>query len=576
MSTNLSKIKRDKMLETISKIKENIDDDETLKNLSLIEYELTKKKYGLVWEEHEERVDIELKSQIPTFEEIQEREIIEGKENKFNFLLEGDNLHSLYLLEKTHKGKIDIIYIDPPYNTGNKDFVYDDDFVEYEDGFKHSKWISFIERRLVIAQRLLKKEGVIFISIDDKEQAQLKMLCDEIFGEENFIACMPRRTKSSGKTTNKISANHDYVLVYEKSKNQSLIIGLEHNDEGFKYEDEYVNERGKYKLNQTLDYDSLSYSPSLDYPIEINGEILYPGGDYEKYKERQNGNYKRADWAWRWSKDLFEFGYKNGFIVVKKGKNGLPRIYTKTYLNAKIQKDEIEGYKITIEERRKPISSIEFIESKYSNDNAKKDLVKLFDNSKFDYPKPVELIKTLIKIYNNKNAVILDFFAGSGTTGQAVLELNNEDNGNRQFILCTNNENNICEKVTYQRLIKVNYGTPKVKPLKFNLKYYRTNYIPRLNNEEENIQENLLLNIKNLIQLENGINIDDKKIKVIFDEKTIDEFSTKIDEVMECEKLYISSDILLTSKQTKLFKDNNVEIFIIPEYYFDEEIKEVQ
>ena len=576
MSTNLSKIKRDKMLETISKIKENIDDDETLKYLSLIEYELTKKKYGLVWEEHEERVDLELKSQIPTFEEIQEREIIEGKENKFNFLLEGDNLHSLYLLEKTHKGKIDIIYIDPPYNTGNKDFVYDDDFVEYEDGFKHSKWISFIERRLVIAQRLLKKEGVIFISIDDKEQAQLKMLCDEIFGEENFIACMPRRTKSSGKTTNKISANHDYVLVYEKSKNQSLIIGLEHNDEGFKYEDEYVNERGKYKLNQTLDYDSLSYSPSLDYPIEINGEILYPGGDYEKYKERQNGNYKRADWAWRWSKDLFEFGYKNGFIVVKKGKNGLPRIYTKTYLNAKIQKDEIEGYKITIEERRKPISSIEFIESKYSNDNAKKDLVKLFDNSKFDYPKPVELIKTLIKIYNNKNAVILDFFAGSGTTGQAVLELNNEDNGNRQFILCTNNENNICEKVTYQRLIKVNYGTPKVKPLKFNLKYYRTNYIPRLNNEEENIQENLLLNIKNLIQLENGINIDDKKIKVIFDEKTIDEFSTKIDEVMECEKLYISSDILLTSKQTKLFKDNNVEIFIIPEYYFDEEIKEVQ
>ena len=122
----------------------------------------------------------------------------------------------------------------------------------------------------------------------------------------------------------------------------------------------------------------------------------------------------------------------------------------------------------------------------------------------------------------------------------------------------------------------MNYGTPKVKPLKFNLKYYRTNYIPRLNNEEENIQENLLLNIKNLIQLENGINIDDKKIKVIFDEKTIDEFSTKIDEVIECEKLYISSDILLTAKQPKLFKDNNVEIFIIPEYYFDEEIKEVQ
>ena len=576
MSTNLSKIKRDKMLETISKIKENIDDDETLKNLSLIEYELTKKKYGLVWEEHEERVDEELKTQIPTFEEIKEKEIVSNEDEKFNFLLEGDNLHSLYLLEKTHKGKIDIIYIDPPYNTGNKDFVYDDNFVEYEDGFKHSKWISFMERRLIIAHKLLRKEGVIFISIDDKEQAQLKMLCDEIFGEENFITCMPRRTKSSGKTTNKISANHDYVLVYEKSKNQSLIIGLEHNDEGFKYEDEYVNERGKYKLNQTLDYDSLSYSPSLDYPIEINGTTLYPGGDYEKYKERQNGHYKRADWAWRWSKDLFEFGYKNGFIVVKKGKNGLPRIYTKTYLNAKIQKDEIGGYKIITEERTKPVSSIEFIESKYSNDNAKKDLVKLFNNSRFDYPKPIELIKTLIKIYNNKNAIILDFFAGSGTTGQAVVELNSEDNGNRQFILCTNNENNICEEVTYQRLIKVNYGTTKAKPLKFNLKYYRTSYIPRINTEEENIQENLLVNIRNLIQLENGISIDDKRIRVILSEEEIDKFSENTEQIKECEKLYISSDILLTAKQVKIFKDNNIEVFIIPEYYFDEEIKEVQ
>lgn len=567
MSTNLSKIKRDKMLETISKIKENIDDDETLKNLSLIEYELTKKKYGLVWEEHEERVDKELETQIPTFEEIKEKEVVFDTEEKYNFLLEGDNLHSLYLLEKTHKGKIDVIYIDPPYNTGNKDFVYDDDFVEVEDGFRHSKWISFIERRLKIAHNLLKKEGFICISIDDKEQAQLKLLCDDIFGEDNFIACLPRRTKSSGKTTNKVSANHDYILIYEKEKNASAIIGIEHIDEGFKYEDKYVNERGKYKLNQTLDYDSLSYSQSLDYPIEINGETLYPGGNYEKYLERQNGNYKRADWAWRWSKDLFEFGLKNGFIVLKKGKNGLTRIYTKTYLNAKIEKDSKQGYKIVVQERKKPLSSIEFVEAKYSNDNAKKDLIKIFGNSSFDYPKPVELLKMLFKIYDNKNALILDFFAGSGTTGQAVLELNKLDNGQRHYILCTNNENKICEEITYKRLINFNEQ---------NFKYYKTSYIPRLNNEEENIQENLLLNIKNLIQLENGISIDDKNIRVILDEEKIDKFSLNEEEIKECEKLYISSDILLTAKQVKLFKDNNVEVYVIPEYYFDEEIREVQ
>ena len=576
MSTNLSKIKRDKMLDTLGKIKANINDEEILKNLSLIEYELTKKKYGLVWEEHIERVDEELKENIPTFEEIVEKEIISDKEKSYNFLLEGDNLHSLYLLEKTHKGKIDVIYIDPPYNTGNEDFIYDDDFVEIEDGFKHSKWLSFLEKRLKIAHKLLKKEGVIFISIDDKEQAKLRMLCDEIFGEENFITCMPRRTKSSGKTTNKISSNHDYVLVYEKIKNKSLIVGLKHSDHGFKYEDEYVSKRGKYKLNQTLDYDSLSYSPSLDYPIEIDGEVLYPGGDYEKYKERKKGNYKRADWAWRWSKDLFEFGLKKGFIVVKKGKNGLPRIYTKTYLYAKIQKDEREGYKIVIEERTKPMSSIEFIEAKYSNDNAKKDFVKIFENSMFDYPKPVELVKTLLKIYDNKEAIVLDFFAGSGTTGQAVLELNKEDMGNRRFILCTNNENEICKKVTYKRLFKVNYGTPKIMPIKYNLKYYKTSYIPRLNTEDENIQENLLINIKNLIQLENGIDIDGEKIKVIISEDKIDEFSLNIEAVKKCEKLYISSDILLTTRQIKLFNDNNIKVYIIPEYYFEKEIKEVE
>lgn len=580
-TTNLSKLKRDKMLETIAKIKESIDDDETLKNLSLIEYELTRKKYGLVWEEHEERVDKELKNKIPVFKEVKNKEIVSDPNKNYNFLLEGDNLHSLYLLEKTHKGNIDFIYIDPPYNTGNKDFTYDDNIVNSEDGFKHSKWISFMERRLRIAYKLLKEEGIIFISIDDNEQSQLKMLCDEVFGEENFITCMPRRTKSSGKTTNKISANHDYLLVYEKTKNKSLIVGMQHIDEGFKYEDEYVAERGKYKLNQTLDYDSLSYSQSLDYPIELEGYTLYPGGSYEKYIERQNGNYKRADWAWRWSKDLFEFGLKNGFIVLKQGKNGLPRIYTKTYLNAKIQKDEKTGYKIVMENRTKPLSSIEFIESKYSNDNAKKDLVKIFENSKFDYPKPIELLKTIISIYDNKNANILDFFAGSGTTAQAVLELNKEDNGNRKFILCTNNENNICEDITYQRIKTIitgmrKDGTKYTDGIKENLKYYQTAYIPRLNNEEENIQENLLVDIKNLIQLENEINIDNIKIKVFLNEDDIDNFCLNIEEVKKCNKIYISSDILLTSKQVKLFKEFNIKVYIIPEYYFENEIKEVQ
>src|SRR5574344_499023 len=166
-TTNLSKNKRDKMLDTINELKKNITDENTLTNLSLIENELTKKKYGLIWEEHQERVDKELETQIPTFEEIKDKEIISCENDKFNFLLEGDNLHSLYLLEKTHKEKIDVIYIDPPYNTVINDFIYNDSFVDEEDGYKHSKWLSFMEKRLKIAKNLLNDNGLIFISIDD-------------------------------------------------------------------------------------------------------------------------------------------------------------------------------------------------------------------------------------------------------------------------------------------------------------------------------------------------------------------------------------------------------------------------
>ena len=573
-TTNLSKLKRDKMLDTINQIKKNITDEETLNNLSLIENELTKKKYGLIWEEHEERVDKELETQIPTFEEVVDKTINFDIDAKFNFLLEGDNLHSLYLLEKTHKGKIDIIYIDPPYNTGNNDFTYGDKFLDSNDAFKHSKWLSFISKRLTIAHKLLSKKGIIYISIDDNEQAQLKLLCDDIFGNDNFIGCLPRRTKSSGKTTNNISANHDYLLIYSKNINEVPIIGLKHNDDGFKYSDEYENIRGKYKLNQTLDYDSLSYSPSLDYPIIIDGKTIYPGGNYEKYLERKNGNYKRADWAWRWSKDLYEFGLKNGFIVLKTGKDGNPRIYTKTYLNAKIIKSN-NGYSIEINDRTKPLSSLEFVESIYSNDNAKKDLLNIFKSAVFDYPKPTELIKTLMKIYDNKNAIILDFFAGSGTTGQAVSELNKDDDGNRKFIICTNNENNICEDITFKRLKNVSYGIDNYDGLKFNLKYYKTSYIPKINDDNNSLHDNLLINIKNLIQLENAIQIDGKKIKVIFDELEIDQFSLDNNALKECDKLYISSDILLTSQQEKIFEDNNIDVYIIPEYYFEDEIMEV-
>ena len=272
MSTNISKQKRDDLLNKIQEIRTYIasakQDDNTarlLSYLSELEKDVNGKKYGLIFEEHREEIDEVLDTHTPVLTE--DGSLFIDNSGQMNFLIEGDNLASLKLLEKTHKGKIDVIYIDPPYNTGNKDFIYGDAYVMSEDSFRHSKYASFITKRLAIMRKLLSNEGYICISIDDNEQPNMRMLCDQIFGEDNFIACMARRTKSSGKTTNHVSANHDYIIIYAKDNVSVGIVGLPHIDEGFKYEDEFVDVRGKYKLNQTLDYDSLSYSASLDYPI---------------------------------------------------------------------------------------------------------------------------------------------------------------------------------------------------------------------------------------------------------------------------------------------------------------------
>lgn len=572
--SNLSKIKRDEMLKFLEKMKAEHQDDESLIAINQIEQELISKKYGLVWEEHEEAVDAKMKTHIPVFTEVAQYELNEEKENdRYHFLLEGDNLHSLRLLEKTHKGMIDVIYIDPPYNTGNKDFVYNDEYIGKEDAFRHSTWLSFMAERLRIAYDLLKSDGLIFLSIDDNEQAQLKLLMDEIFAEDNFIICMPRITKKSGKTTTAYAKNHDYVLVYTK-RDQDIFVMEEHVDDAFKYEDEYVKERGKYKLNQTLDYDSLSYSASLDYPLEVEGEVFYPGSDKSKWKERQQGNHKRADWAWRWSQKLFDFGYQNGFVVIKRKKDGSARIYTKTYLNAKIAKDAKGEFYIEYNKRVKATSSIEFIDNIFSNDNAKKDLDKFGLKDAFDYSKPVELLKKLIRAYYRKDAVVLDFFAGSGTTGQAVLELNKEDGGNRRFILCTNNENGICEQVTYQRLKAVITGqcvdgTVYTGNIKANLKYYQTDFVEK---DSEELVDDLLSHMVEMIQLQYGVSVDNKKYVMIMSDEEMDEFEENIDNYDSLEAVFINQDVLLSASQERLLA--NINTYSIPNCYFDAELRE--
>ena len=434
-----------------------IDADVLQQEISATVVEGKKERYQFTWPDKKKSVVLANQPIAKTLRLNREKSVgrdgTPGKIDTENIYIEGDNLDALKLLQETYLGKVKMIYIDPPYNTGSDAFVYDDDFAESaeefaensgavdEDGNRlfdmrvnnesngrfHTDWLNMMYPRLRLAKDLLADDGVIFISIDDNEQGNLKKICDEIFGSSNFIAQFPRITKKSGKTTENIAKNHDYVLSYSKTKNPRIYLP-KHTDEGFKFEDEYINERGKYKLNQTLDYDSLSYSSSLDYPIEIDGKTFYPGQSREKYLDRKSGQHARADWAWRWSKELFDFGYDNGFIVVK------GRIYTKTYQNAKIVK---KGNKFSIEyfERTKNISSLDFVENEYSNDNAKKGLVKTLDGNVFDYSKPISLLKQLSSYLLNDNDIILDFFSGSATTAHAVMQLNSEDGGNRKFIL---------------------------------------------------------------------------------------------------------------------------------------------
>jgi len=251
----------------------------------------------------------------------------------------------------------------------------------------------------------------------------------------------------------------------------------------------------------------------------------------------------------------------------------------KDLLKVEIKDDRAEVY---LGKNFAPYKTV-WVDPKYdANEYGKKMLNNIVIGNNFEYPKSLYNVYDCLYaiIATNKNAIALDFFAGSGTTAQAVLELNKEDGGNRQFILCTNNENNICEDITYQRIKTVITGKRKdgsiySEGIPANLKYFKTSYIPRINNEKENLHSNLLVNIKNLIELENGINIDDKKIRVYLNENELDQFSNNENDLKKCEIIYISSDVLLTGEQEQKFRDNNIEVFIIPEYYFEDEIMEV-
>ena len=439
---------------------------------ALIELLRKQKKYGLVWEDKPEDVEERLREELPVLIEDTGKAIVsEDADAPNHILIEGDNLEALTALAYTHEGKIDVIYIDPPYNTGNKDFVYNDQFVDKEDSYRHSKWLSFISKRLRIAKRLLSDKGVIFISIDDNEQAQLKLLCDEVFGGNNFIANLIWQKKTGAADANGIATITEYILVYCLTPLNAKNI-FSYNRQAFdikryRFTDEFENIRGPFYYD-SLDRGSIQYSDGLNYGIEApDGSMIFPNG---------RNTFANDGWTWKWSKEKVEWGIKNKFIEIvptSKKKNGWAVKY-KIYLNV-----DNEG---NIIQKSVPYKNLI---SGILNADAANDIKNIFNSKVFSYAKPMELIKFFINLIASNKGTILDFFAGSGTTLHATMLLNAEDGGKRKCILVTNNENNICEEVTYERNRRViqGYTTPKgeeVSGLSGNtLRYYKTDFISR-------------------------------------------------------------------------------------------------
>ena len=654
---NLSQIRRQRMIDFLEKLRQEHTDDDSIRAFTEIENHIRDKKYGLVWEEHTEQVDEMLKDNIPIFTENVEKKITAIPDGKFNFILEGDNLQSLYLLEKTHRGKIDLIYIDPPYNRGQNDFIYDDDFIDKTDTFRHSKWISFMKRRLYIARQLLSEKGVIFISIDDNENATLKLLCDEIFGEDNFVANISwQRTYSIRNDSKGVPSEVEHILVYSKKEKwqPKKLPRTDKMNASYKNPD---GDRCAWMSGSPIASDAKTHQ-GMVYAIQhpFTGKMLYPNiTAHWRYSQEQMLEYmngwceyelrdlndaeKRAEicgvspdevrsdikaivlkHSIDDSKKAAQLVYDKGpwprFFFTNGGKGGVRR---------KVYADSVEGRIIT---------NYWMYDEVGHTDEAKKELKNLFEGSiPFDTPKPTRLIERILQIASSKNSTVLDFFAGSGTTAQAVIAFNKRDGGERSFILCTNNQNNICENVTYPRVYKVINGysfrgkkedvlfdkkltlkdlrnpvfvlekaknvveankdeykhitttfkdgilkvvgewdtTEGVSGIPANVKYFKCNWTPR-KPEEYLLSNALCLHIKEMIELQNGIEVDNVKNVLILNKAEFRDIVLNEDINKKIDKIWVNQNIVFNAEEMKKLKALNFKY--IPNEFFGQELRE--
>lgn len=430
----------------------------------------SRKKYGIIWDEERTKEQFEKESEnaLPVLKEVKGKEIRTDPSKPINILIEGDNYHALSVLNYTHQGKIDVIYIDPPYNTGAQTWRYNNNFVDKDDSFRHSKWLSFMNKRLRIAYNLLPSDGFLICAIDDNELFTLGLLLDEIFGENNRLGLVTVLHNPKGRNQSKFfSANSEFMLVYARNieyVNFNKVALTEDVQLSFDHTDEH----GKYRFEPFMRARTVwsrQNRPKNWYPIYVSKDLKNitshkQTGYYETYPITNDGK----EMAWKNVRETFDqLNDEDYFTAIKEGDK--IRIYHK-YREQQVLKNV-------------------WLDQKYQSEFHGTNLLKkMLGKNIFDYPKSLYLLIDILKLTTKKNSVILDFFAGSGTTGHAVLEINKQDNGDRSFMLATNNENQIAEEICYPRIQKAikGYKIPKgenIVGLEGNLKYFKTAFVKR-------------------------------------------------------------------------------------------------
>lgn len=514
------------------------------------------KGLGITWEESREIVVDELQENLP-FLVNDFNKNIEGNENNINSIIEGENLHSLAILNQTHRKKIDLIYIDPPYNTGAESWKYNNKFINKDDAFKHSKWLQFMKNRLILAKDLLKDAGIIVVTIDNYEFGPLTLLMDEIFRETNRLNILSIVHNPRGRSDDKFFAtSHEYALIYGKNINFSFTNKLkltEEQKEDYPEEDE----ESRYRLipfQRSGSNSTPKERPNLYYPLYINKKTNEVSLSLRK---------KNNLWIEVYPKDS-----KNKKRVWRWGKETLLERMTEIHISFSKNK-----YKIDVKDRIKEgrIAKTVWKDPKYdASSHGTNRIKKILGDNKFDYPKSIYAVKDIVDICtrHNKKALILDFFAGSGTTGHAVLELNKDDNGERKFILCTNNENNVCTEICYPYIKKVLKNFPRI-----GLNYYKINHTD-FNNLDKTKQiifnyyietvlfkENIykkVENKKNFIVCENISKI----LIIVKNQLFIDEIKKYLNNKNKETIIYIFS--LAEDNFSEEFGDFNVKVFSFP------------